>query len=62
MSEVKCEHCLNRITSWRDRVEWRRMIFCGKPCLSRYKIERGPYGEMRNKGSRTTPCGPAGPG
>ena len=38
-------------------IEYRRKDFCSQRCLDIYKGT--PKGDMRNKGSRATPCGPA---
>ena len=58
-ADDKCRQCVERIIFWSKRVEYRAMPFCSKECLDRYKKEKAPKGYMRNKGSRTTPCGPA---
>ncbi len=58
MSEFDCETCgkfhSEMLTPIRYRCKW----FCSEKCKNVYKTSRPPLGDMKNKGSRTTPCGP----
>lgn len=52
---LKCEHCYSRFGH--KPITWRGKDYCSEDCRDSEKAL--PKGDMKNKGSRTTPCGPA---